>query len=146
MTSSPATSPASARLRWREKLGYGAGDLGLNLYWANISAFLLIFYTDTMHLPAAAVGTMILLTKIADAIADPAMGALADRTRSRLGKFRPYLLWGALPMAAAGVLAYTTPDLDQHGRMWWATITFLVMMLAYTVVSIPYSALSGVIT
>ncbi|CEJ48747.1 Inner membrane symporter YicJ [Xanthomonas citri pv. bilvae] len=146
MPSSPATSPASARLRWREKLGYGAGDLGLNLYWANISAFLLIFYTDTMHLPAAAGGTMILLTKIADAIADPAMGALADRTRSRLGKFRPYLLWGALPMAAAGVLAYTTPDLDQHGRMWWATITFLVMMLAYTVVSIPYSALSGVIT
>ncbi|WP_043907508.1 MFS transporter, partial [Xanthomonas hortorum] len=146
MTSSPATSPASARLRWREKLGYGGGDLGLNLYWANISAFLLIFYTDTMHLPAAAVGTMILLTKIADAIADPAMGALADRTRSRWGKFRPYLLWGAVPMAVTGVLAYTTPALDQNGRMWWATISFLVMMLAYTVVSIPYSALSGVIT
>ncbi|NIK45597.1 MFS transporter [Xanthomonas arboricola] len=146
MSSSPATSPASARLRWREKLGYGAGDLGLNLYWANISAFLLIFYTDTMHLPAAAVGTMILLTKIADAIADPAMGALADRTRSRWGKFRPYLLWGAVPMAVTGVLAYTTPALDQNGRMWWATISFLVMMLAYTVVSIPYSALSGVIT
>ena len=146
MTSSPATPPPLAPLRLREKLGYGAGDLGLNLYWANISAFLLIFYTDTMHLPAAAVGTMILLTKIADAIADPAMGALADRTRSRWGKFRPYLLWGAVPMAVTGVLAYTTPALDQNGRMWWATISFLVMMLAYTVVSIPYSALSGVIT
>ncbi len=145
MTSSPATSAALARLRWREKLGYGAGDLGLNLYWANISAFVLIFYTDTMHLPAAAVGTMMLLTKIADAIADPAMGAWADRTRSRWGKFRPYLFWGAVPMAVTGVLAYTTPALDQTGRMWWATISFLAMMLAYTVVSIPYSALSGVI-
>ncbi|HBK45575.1 MAG TPA: MFS transporter [Xanthomonadaceae bacterium] len=129
-----------------EKTGYALGDLGLNFYWANISAFLLIFYTDTMGLPAAAVGTMILLTKVGDAIADPLMGMLADRTRTRWGRFRPWLLWGALPMAATGVLAYTVPALDTGGRLLWAYATFSLMMLAYTVVSIPYSALSGVIT
>ncbi|ELP98768.1 inner membrane symporter, partial [Xanthomonas translucens DAR61454] len=97
---------------------------------------MLIFYTDTMGLPAAAVGTMILLTKVVDAVTDPLMGALADRTRSRWGKFRP----------SSGVLAYTTPDLGPAGRLVWAYVTFGVMMLMYTVVSIPYSALSGVIT
>jgi GPH family glycoside/pentoside/hexuronide:cation symporter len=135
-----------APLRWTEKVGYGVGDMGFNFYWANISAFLLIFYTDTMGLPAAAVGTMILLTKVVDAVTDPLMGAIADRTRSRWGKFRPYLLFAALPMAASGVLAYTTPDLDQGGRLIWAYVTFGLMMLMYTVISIPYSALSGVIT
>ena len=130
----------------REKTGYALGDFGLNLYWASISAFLLIFYTDVMGLPAAAVGTMILLTKVGDAIADPLMGMLADRTRTRWGRFRPWLLWGALPMAGAGVLAFTVPALGDGGRLLWAYATFSLMMLAYTVVSIPYSALSGVIT
>jgi GPH family glycoside/pentoside/hexuronide:cation symporter len=106
---------ASARIGLKEKIGYGIGDVGFNFYWANISAFLLIFYTDTMGLPAAAVGTMILITKIIDAFTDPAMGAIADRTRSRFGKFRPYLLFAAVPMAAAGVLTYTTPDLGEGG-------------------------------
>ncbi|MBN6149228.1 MFS transporter [Xanthomonas sp. AmX2] len=144
----PPTSPprADAPLRWKEKFGYGIGDMGFNFYWANISAFLLIFYTDTMGLPAAAVGTMILLTKVVDAITDPVMGAIADRTRSRWGKFRPYLLFAAVPMAVSGVLAYTTPALDQDGRLLWAYATFMLLMLMYTVISIPYSALSGVIT
>lgn len=137
---------ASAPLPLREKAGYAFGDFGLNLYWASISAFLLIFYTDVMMLPAAAVGTLILVTKIADAIADPMMGMLADRTRTRWGHFRPWLLWGALPMAATGVLAFTVPPLAADLRLLWAYVTFSLMMLAYTVVSIPYSALSGVIT
>ncbi|HET6396678.1 MAG TPA: MFS transporter [Pseudoxanthomonas sp.] len=135
-----------APLRLREKLGYGIGDFGFNLYWANISAFLLIFYTDVMGLAAAAVGTMMLVTKIVDAITDPLMGAIADRTRSRWGRFRPWLLWGALPLAAAGVLTWTVPDLDEGGKLLWAYATFSLMMLAYTVLSMPYSALSGVIT
>ena len=138
--------PASQRLSFREKAGYGIGDLGFNLYWANISAFLLIFYTDVMGLGAAAVGTMILVTKIIDAATDPLMGAIADRTRTRFGRFRPYLIWGALPMAFTGVLTWTVPDLGEGGRLLWAYATFSLMMLAYTVLSTPYSALSGVMT
>jgi len=143
---SSAQEPATPALPLREKASYALGDFGLNLYWASISAFLLIFYTDVMMLPAAAVGTLILVTKIADAIADPVMGMLADRTRTRWGHFRPWLLWGALPMAVTGVLAFTVPPVAAHWRLPWAYVTFSLMMLAYTVVSIPYSALSGVIT
>lgn len=142
----PPTASPTAPLRLREKVGYGIGDMGFNFYWANISSFLLIFYTDVMGLAAAAVGTMILATKIIDAFTDPLMGALADRTRSRFGKFRPYLLYAALPMAAAGVLTYTVPDADGNGKLLWAYATFSLMMLCYTVLSTPYSALSGVIT
>ena len=139
------TRPGGA-LTLREKAGYGLGDFGFNLYWANISAFLLIFYTDVMGLAAAAVGTMMLVTKLVDAITDPIVGALADRTRSRWGRFRPYLLFGAIPMAVTGVLTWTVPDLDPNGRLLWAYATFTLMMLAYTVLSMPYSALSGVMT
>lgn len=137
---------ARTRVRLREKVGYGIGDFGFNLYWANISAFLLIFYTDVMGLAAAAVGTMFLVTRVFDAVTDPLMGAIADRTRTRFGRFRPYLLWGALPLAFAGVLTWTVPDLGDTGRLVWAYVTFSLMMLAYTVLSTPYSALSAVMT
>jgi GPH family glycoside/pentoside/hexuronide:cation symporter len=130
----------------KEKIGYGLGDLGFNFYWANISAFLLIFYTDTFGISAAAAGTMMLVSKIIDAFADPVMGAIADRTKSRFGHFRPYLIWGSLPLAAAGVLAYTTPNLPEGGKLIWAYGTFSFMMIMYSVINIPYSALSGVIT
>ena len=130
----------------KEKIGYGIGDVGFNFYWANISAFLLIFYTDVFGISAAAAGTMMLVTKIVDAFTDPVMGAIADRTETRYGKFRPYLLYAGLPMAAAGVLTYTTPDLDEGGKLIWAYGTYTIMMIMYTVLSIPYSALSGVIT
>ena len=130
----------------KEKIGYGIGDMGFNFYWANISAFLLIFYTDVFGISAAAAGTMMLVTKIVDAFTDPIMGAIADRTKTKFGKFRPYLLYGGLPMAAAGVLTYTTPDLNEGGKLIWAYGTYTIMMVMYTVLSIPYSALSGVIT
>jgi GPH family glycoside/pentoside/hexuronide:cation symporter len=135
-----------ARLPLREKISYGIGDFGFNLYWANISAFLLIFYTDVMGLAAGAVGTMMLVTKLADAVADPFMGAIADRTRTRWGRFRPYLLFAAVPLAITGVLTWTVPDLDGGGRLLWAYATFTLMMFVYTVLSMPYSALSGVMT
>lgn len=130
----------------KEKIGYGIGDMGFNFYWANISAFLLVFYTDVFGISAAAAGTMMLVTKIVDAFTDPIMGAIADRTKTKFGKFRPYLLYGGLPMAAAGVLTYTTPDLNEGGKLIWAYGTYTIMMVMYTVLSIPYSALSGVIT
>jgi len=136
----------STPVRLREKIGYGLGDMGFNFYWANISAFLLIYYTDVFGISAAAAGTMMLVTKIIDAFTDPLMGAIADRTRSRFGKFRPYLLWLALPLAGAGVLTYSTPDLGETGKLVWAYGTYTLLMLVYTAINIPYSALSGVIT
>jgi GPH family glycoside/pentoside/hexuronide:cation symporter len=135
-----------APLRWREKLGYGLGDLGFNLYWTTIASFLAAFYTDVFGISAAAAGTMLFVTRIVDALTDPVMGAVADRTRSRWGKFRPYLLFAGLPMAAAAVLTFTTPELGAKGKLLWAYATYTVMMLCYTVLSTPYSALSGVMT
>lgn len=133
-------------LDWREKLGYGFGDFGFNLYWTTIASFLAAFYTDVFGLSAAAVGTMLLITRLIDAATDPVMGAIADRTRSRFGKFRPYLLFAGLPMAGAAVLTFTTPDLDDSGKLAWAYGTFILMMVLYTILSTPYSALSGVMT
>lgn len=136
----------TARLRLREKLGYGFGDFGFNLYWVTMGSFLAAFYTDVFGLSAAAAGTMLFTTKIIDAFTDPAMGAIADRTRTRMGKFRPYLLWAGLPMAGAAVLTFSTPDLGDTGKLIYAYLTYTLMMLMYTVLSTPYSALSGVLT
>ncbi len=134
------------RLRWSEKLGYGVGDFGFNLYWTTIASFLAAFYTDVFGISAAAAGTMLFVTKIVDAFTDPMMGMLADRTNTRFGKFRPYLLLAGVPMAAAAVLTFTTPDLNEGGKLIWAYATYTMMMLLYTVLNTPYSALSGVMT
>lgn len=135
-----------SKLPLGEKLGYGLGDAGFNLYWTTIASFIAAFYTDVFGITAAAAGTMLFTTKVIDAFTDPAMGAIADRTNSRFGKFRPYLIWGAVPMAAAAVLAFTTPDLDEGGKLIWAYCTYTLMMICYTLLSTPYSALSGVMT
>ena len=135
-----------ARLGWGEKLGFGVGDLGFNFYWTTIASFLAAFYTDVFGISAAAAGTMLFVTRIIDAFTDPMMGAVADRTKNRFGKFRLYLLLAAVPMAAAAVLTFTTPDLDESGKLIWAYVTYSMMMLLYTVLSTPYSALSGVMT
>ena len=137
---------AAAPPGWLEKISYGSGDFGFNLYWTTISAFLLIFYTDSFGLNAAAAGTMLLTTKLVDAFADPIMGAVADRTRTKWGRFRPWLLWAAVPLAASGVLTFTTPDLDSAAKLVYAYATFALMMVIYSVINIPYGALSGVLT
>lgn len=142
----PPAGQRQARLRWGEKIGYGLGDFGFNFYWTTIASFLAAFYTDVFGISAAAAGTVFLVTRIIDAFTDPMMGAIADRTRSRWGKFRPWLLFGGLPMAAAGVLTFTTPDLGEGGKLVWAYATYSVFMLLYTMLNTPYSALSGVMT
>lgn len=139
-------SDTTQRLSLKEKVGYACGDVGFNFYWKNIEVYLLFFYTDVFGISAAAVGTMFLVTRIIDAFTDPAMGAIADRTNTRFGKFRPYLIWMALPMAAAGVLAFTTPDMEPGGKLVWAYGTYILMMVVYTAINIPYSAMLGVIT
>jgi len=104
------------------------------------------FYTDIFGLPAAFVGGMFLIARGLDAVSDPIMGWLADRTRSRWGKFRPYILWGAVPFGLSCVLAYSTPSLGLTGKMIFAAVTYTLLTLMYTVVNIPYCALGGVIT
>jgi glycoside/pentoside/hexuronide:cation symporter, GPH family len=120
--------------------------MGFNFYWTNISAFLMFFYTDVFGISALAAGSMLFSIKIVNAFTDPIIGAAADRTQTRFGKFRPYLMWMALPLAAAGVLTYTTPNLTGEGKLLWAYGTYLLMMVCYTGINIPYNALSGVMS
>ena len=134
------------RLRWRERIGYGLGDMAFNFYWTNIATYLLIFYTDVFGISAAAAATMLFVIKIINACTDPVIGAVADRTQTRWGKFRPYLIVMALPLAVAGVLTYSTPDLSPNGKLLWAYGTYLLLMVCYTSINIPYNALSGVLS
>jgi GPH family glycoside/pentoside/hexuronide:cation symporter len=132
-------------LTWREKISYGIADMGFNFYWTNVATFLLIYYTDVFGISAAA-ASMMFTIKIINAFTDPMIGAAADRTSTRWGKFRPYLIWVALPLAGAAFLTYTTPDLSEDGKIIWAYGTYLCMMVCYTCINIPYNALSGVLS
>lgn len=134
------------KLSLKEKIGFSLGDAASNLYFQTFIIFLLNFYTDVFGLPAAAVGTMFLLTRIFDAVNDPIMGTVADRVNTRYGKFRPFIIFFAVPMAVMGVLTFTTPDLDSTGKLIYAYITYNLLMVMYTIVNVPYSALMGVIT
>ena len=136
----------STKITSREKLAYGLGDTASNFFFHTFNLFLLYYYTDVIGLPAAAVGTMFLVTRLFDAFADPIMGLVADRTNSRWGKFRPYLLWGALPYGVIGYAIFANPQLSQNGKLVYAYATYTLMMLAYTVVNIPYSAMMGVMS
>lgn len=134
------------RLTWREKISYGVADMGFNFYWTNIATFLLIYYTDVFGISAGAAASMMFTIKIINAFTDPMIGAAADRTTTRFGKFRPYLIWMPVPLACAAILTYTTPDLGHDGKLVWAYATYLLMMVCYTCINIPYNALSGVLS
>ncbi len=136
----------TTQLSLKEKIGYSVGDTASNLFFQTFMLFLLYFYTDVVGLSAAAVGTLFLVTRLWDALNDPIMGTISDRTNTRWGKFRPYLLWLAIPFGIFGVLTFTTPDLDPTGKLIYAYITYNLMMMAYTAINVPYSALMGVIT
>ena len=136
----------SGQLSFTEKLGYGLGDTASNFFFQTFNIFLLYYYTDVFGLSAAAVGTMFLVTKIVDAVSDPIMGVIADRTNSRWGKFRPYLLWAAIPYGICGYLMFANPDFGDTGKLIYAYATYSLMMLAYTAINVPYSALMGVIS
>jgi GPH family glycoside/pentoside/hexuronide:cation symporter len=141
-----STSEQSQPVRFKERVGYATGDLASCLYYNTFVLFLLNFYTDTVGLAPAAVGTMILLTRTTDTFADPIMGMVADRTKSRFGKFRPWLLWLALPFFISGVLTFLSPNLSPTGKLAYAYATYMLVMIVYTMINIPYGALLGVIT
>lgn len=134
------------KLKLKEKMGYGFGDFASSMFWKMFSVYLLFFYTDVFGITAAMVGTMFLVTRIFDAANDPIMGVIADRTNTKWGKFRPYLLWMAIPFGIIGVLLFTTPDFDMSGKIVYAYITYCVMMIIYTAVNVPYASLLGVMT
>jgi len=134
------------KLKFTEKLGYGLGDTASNFFFQVFNIFLLYYYTDIFGLSAAAVGTMFLVTKVVDAASDPIMGLIADRTNSRWGKFRPYLLWAAIPYGLCGYAMFANPDFSDTGKLIYAYATYTLMMLAYTAINVPYSALMGVIS
>jgi Na+/melibiose symporter-like transporter len=137
---------ATQKLPFREKAGYSLGDASANFVFQILIVFQAGFYTDVMGISAASLGTMLLLVRFSDAITDPLMGILADRTNHRWGKFRPWLLWSAIPFAVLFWLAFTVPPGGSGVRLAYAIITYTLLMMAYTMNNVPYSALNGVMT
>ncbi len=134
------------KLTIREKIGYAMGDAAANIAWRPLISFLPIFYTDTFGLPIAASSLLLAICRSTDGVTDVIMGTIADRTNTRWGKFRPWILWTALPFGVLLALTFTTPDLSQSGKLIWAYITYIFLILAYTANNVPYSALMGVMT
>jgi glycoside/pentoside/hexuronide:cation symporter, GPH family len=136
----------NTKLSVKEKIGYGLGDTASHFVWDMVGFWILIFYTDTFGISAAAAGTIMLIARFWDMISDPLMGIIADRTNTRWGKFRPYLLWMALPYSVIAVLTFTTPNLGPTGKVIYAGITYMLLMTVYTAINLPYSSLGAVMT
>jgi len=134
------------KLSFGEKLGYGCGDFGSVLFWQTIMIHLLFFYTDVFGLEAKVAGIMFFVSRVLDAIFDVVIGMTADRTKSRWGKFRPYILFGAIPLCVAAIFAFTTPGFGEVGKIVYAYVTFILFMFLYSTVNIPYTSLLGVIS
>lgn len=137
---------SDTKLKPIEKIGYGLGDFGSNVVFQTILILLPAFYTDVFGLAPAAMGTMFLAVRLLDTVTDPIMGMVADNTNTKWGKFRPYLLWFAIPFSVVFVFTFITPDFSENGKLAYAYLTYAVLMVLYTVVNIPYCALGGVIT
>lgn len=130
-----------------EKIGYGFGDMSSSMFWKIFSYYLPFFYSNIFGLSLAHAGTLILVTKLYDAVSDPVMGLIADRTNTRWGKYRPYLLWIAVPFALAGILAFFTPQTDNYTfKHIYAYVTYILMMTVYTAINVPYGAMLGVMS
>lgn len=142
MTNKSNTAPLSVI----EKVGYGIGDMASNFYMGFFNIFLLYYYLDVWGISPAGAATMFLVTKIIDAVSDPTMGLIADRTETKWGKYRPYILWMAIPYALLGYLLFLGPDLSQTGKLIFAYVSYSLIMLAYTAINVPYSALLAVIS
>ena len=129
-----------------EKIGYGFGDMASSMFWKVFSYYLPFFYSNIFGISLIDTGILLMVTRIWDAVSDPMMGAIADRTRTKWGKYRPYLLWMAVPFSVCGILLFTTPDWSYAAKLVWAYATYIAMMTVYTGINVPYGAMLGVIT
>lgn len=134
------------KIRLSEKIGYGLGDMSSSMFWKLFGTYLMIFYTDVFGISAAVVGTMFAVTRVWDSFFDPVVGAVADRTSSRWGRFRPYLLFLAVPFGVIGILTFLTPPFGQTGKIVYAFITYALMMMVYSAINVPYASLLGVMS
>lgn len=140
------TGDESASLKQWQRAAYGFGDFGFNLYWTTVSFFILYFYTDVVGLSGTVAGLIFLIAMLWDGIIDPVMGYYAQRTKSRWGSYRPYFLFGAIPLAVSLILTFHNPGLEGTALISYVLLTQMLFRTAYTIVNIPYSALSARIT
>jgi GPH family glycoside/pentoside/hexuronide:cation symporter len=134
------------RLSIKEKIGYGLGDTACHFSWDLAGMFLFFYYTDVYGISAAAAGTIMMIARIWDAISDPLIGIISDRTKTKYGKFRPYMVWFALPLSLSLIMLFTTPDFEGTAKIIYAAGAYLLLSTFYTAVNLPFSALSGVMT
>jgi len=139
-------NPINHKLTISEKIGYALGDGAANIAWRGVSTFLFIFYTDVFGIAPAVVGLLFLITRFSDGVTDVIMGIIGDRTDTRYGKFRPWILWTAIPMGVILSLLFTSPDLSQTGKIVYAYTMYIIFTLVYTANNIPYGALMSVMT
>lgn len=140
------TQAPTQKLSVTEKIGYSLGDLAANLIFQTLLTFLAFFYTDVYGISAGKAATIMAIGGMFGAFFTPVMGIIADRTSTRWGKFRPWLLWTAIPFGAVALLAFSTPDFDENGKVIYAFITYIALLIIYAANNLPYSALSGVLT
>lgn len=134
------------KITLKEKIGYGFGDAASSMFWKIFGMYSLFFYTDVFGITAAAAGTMFLIARLWDSVFDVFVGIAADRTKSKWGKYRPYLLWFAIPFAVMGVITFYVPDFGSSGKLIYAYITYSLMMIVYSLINVPYASLLGSIS
>ncbi|MFA5046153.1 MAG: MFS transporter [Paludibacter sp.] len=136
----------SIKISLKEKIGYGFGDAASSMFWKIFGMYSLYFYTDVFGITAAAAGTMFLVARLWDSFFDVFVGIISDRTKSRYGKYRPFLLWFAIPFAVMGAVTFFAPDFSQTGKLVYAYITYSLMMIVYSLINVPYASLLGAIS
>jgi glycoside/pentoside/hexuronide:cation symporter, GPH family len=136
----------SEKITLREKIAYGFGDAASSMFWKIFGMYSLFFYTDVLGITAAAAGTMFLIARLWDSFFDVFVGIISDRTKSRYGKYRPYLLWFAIPFAVMGAFTFYAPELSQSGKLVYAYVTYSLMMIVYSMINVPYASLLGAIS
>jgi len=134
------------KISLKEKIGYGFGDAASSMFWKIFGMYSLFFYTDVFGITAAAAGTMFLVARLWDSFFDVFVGIISDRTKSRYGKYRPFLLWFAIPFAVMGAVTFFAPDFSQSGKLVYAYITYSLMMIVYSLINVPYASLLGAIS